>query len=364
MSIYPFIRNILFKLDPENAHSISSLTGKIVSKTPVLNSALYKVFSVEDKSLVQNILGLEFKNPVGLAAGFDKEAKLVDFSHMMGFGFTEIGSLTALSSTGNQKPRLFRLIEDEAIINRMGLNNTSTKKALKNLDSQKLSIPYGVNIAKTHSPSILGKDGIRDIIDSYALANEKSNYVALNISCPNTKEGKTFEEIEALKELLEEIKIFLKENTKKSPLLIKLSSDCSLENLQKIIELSVSYDIDGFIMCNTSTTRENLITSPKKIKSIGPGGLSGKPLFKKSLKRVKKAYEILKGDKLIIGVGGISSAKDAYTFIKSGASLVQVYSSLIYKGPYLVKNINSKLIELIKEDGLENIKDAIGKDLK
>lgn len=334
-----FIKPFLFKLDPEHAHELTVEVGLWVSKFALTRGAFSSFKLSKNEQASFDWKGLHFPNRVGLAAGFDKNATMISLMKQLGFGFLELGSITAQSSNGNPKPRLFRLPKDEAIINRMGLNNDGADCITSRIGKLNETFPIGVNIAKTHSPKILGDLAIQDYVYSFIKTEPVSDYITLNISCPNTEEGKTFEDKVTLKTLLSAI-----QNVRKTtkPVLIKLSVDLDKFLLKELVELSLDFKIDGFVCSNTSAKREQLISPKYDVELIGKGGLSGKPIFIKSLERVKWVREFAPNS-LIIGVGGISSGNDAQKYIEAGANLVQVYSGLIYKGPFLIKEINQTL---------------------
>lgn len=339
--MYKSIRPILFTLNPDYIHERIIAMGKYLSDS-WLKKQIAAIYNFEDKRLHTKVFGIDFKNPVGLAAGFDKNGELLDFLPSLGFGFVEIGSVTLQSGEGNPKPRIFRLPKDKALINNSGLPNIGADKVYDELKSRKFKIPIGVNIAKTHNPNILGEAAILDICYSFIRLYGLGNYITLNISCPNTAEGKTFEDKHALNDLLSALKEIEVDFPDKKPILLKISPDLSFESIDDILEVAENYDIDGYVICNTSLQRISLKTSSKRIAEIG-GGLSGKPVKKRSTELIAYVHKHLP-KREIIGVGGISSALDAYEKIIAGASLVQVLTGLIYEGPGLVKKINKGLL--------------------
>jgi dihydroorotate dehydrogenase len=303
--------------------------------------------------------GIDFHSPVGLGAGFDKNGKLLNLFPSLGFGFVEIGSVTAHPGLGNPKPRIFRLPADRAIINRMGLNNDGVDALAHRLSETLRTIPCGINIAKTHDPEILGSRAIDDFCYAFKTISDYADYIALNISCPNTKEGKTFEDPHALDELLSAVKSLEKGFERKKPLLIKISPDLSYKTLDEILDISEHHGINGYVISNTSLRRDGLMAKAEKISRIGQGGLSGAPIKTRATEMIAYTYTHLKKP-FIIGVGGIFSASHAYEKIKAGASLIQVYTGLIYEGPSLVKNINKGLVAFLKADGFSSLKEAVG----
>lgn len=331
------VKPILFKFDPEFTHELTVKSGLLASHFDFIFSEFVTTQSSNSTFEYKN---LKFSNRVGLAAGFDKNATYIPLMKKLGFGYLEIGSITAEPSFGNQKPRLFRLPQDLALINRMGLNNDGAVEIMERLGKIEVDIPIGVNIAKTHSPKILGDLAIQDYCFSFEKAEPLADYITINISCPNTEEGKTFEEPEALKDLLFAIK---EKREKKIPLLVKLSPDNNFTVLEQLIQICMDAEIDGFVCSNTSALRSNLTSSNSLIEQIGRGGLSGKPILDKSLNTVKQVRN-LAPNAMIIGVGGITTPDDAIRYIDYGADLIQVYSGLVYQGPILVKQIRERII--------------------
>ena len=298
--------------------------------------------NIEDSILSQHLIGLDFPNPIGLAAGFDKNAEVMHSMFSFGFGFLEVGTITPQPQSGNSKPRVFRLSEDKAIINSLGFNNKGIKKVKKNLIKHQKSYLnnkiVGVNIGKNKNSS--------EAIDDYLIGLEElgdlASYITINISSPNT---------EGLRDLQ------LRGNIEK---LIKISPDLNEDQLRDIALISLANNIDGLILTNSTIKRETNLISMNKEKK---GGLSGRPLYDNSNIILKKMYELTNGQIPLIGVGGISSGRDCYEKIKSGASLVQLYTALVYSGPNLINSMKSDLIDLIKTDGYKNLTQVIGKSV-
>ena len=357
---YKLLRPFLFNISPETAHSLANCAGKMATAFPPTSVMLGSYYGVKDSRLESNVFGVTFPNPVGLAAGFDKKAELVDLMRNLGFGFTEVGSVTAKGTEGNSLPRLFRLPKDKALINRMGLNNPGPEVFLSNLNKQKKKIPVGINIAKTNDNTLTGDKALQDMIDCFKAVDEASKdfaaYYVLNVSCPNTEDGKTFEEPESLDELLSAVF----ETSPSAPVLVKFSSDTELVDLGSLLSVCEAHDVAGYVATNTSNSRNGLNTPASTLESIGRGGLSGPPLFLKALERVNFIYNRLEGKKPIIAVGGVDSAVAAYELICAGASLIQVYTALVYEGPGLPKRINKGLLRLLENDGFSNISEAVG----
>ena len=318
--------------------------------------------NIEDPILAQHLMGLDFANPIGLAAGFDKNAEVMNSMFSFGFGFLEVGTITPQPQTGNPKPRVFRLSEDKAVINSLGFNNKGIKKVKKNLIKHQKSYIntkiVGVNIGKNKNSS--------EAIDDYLIGLEElgdiASYITINISSPNTAglrdlqlRGKIEKLIKKIIDKRDEIK-----NINSKPILIKISPDLNEDQLRDIALISLANSIDGLILTNSTIKRESNLISINKEKK---GGLSGKPLYDNSNIILKKMYELTNGQIPLIGVGGISSGRDCYEKIKSGASLVQLYTALVYSGPNLINNMKGDLIDLIKTDGYKNVSEVIGKSV-
>lgn len=339
-------------MDPEKIHEEVVFLGQYFSHGLVKN-LLNLNLNYEHTLLETDFCGSHYKNPVGLAAGFDKNGLLLDFLPALGFAFAELGTVTKNPWAGNPKPRIFRLTEDQAIINRMGLPNLGSNFVKEKLSGKNFTIPYGVNFGKTPDPLIQGRNGIQNFLEAYQDLAQFGNYHTLNISCPNTHEGKTFEDLGLLKELLTEIKQFRSHKQIKTPLLLKLSPDLDFKYLHSLLELVIDFDVLGFVVCNTSTKRIGLKTNEHIIKSIGLGGLSGSPLKESRLAMLKEIRRHWPTAKLI-GVGGISSPEDAWETFQAGAELIQIYTGMIYEGPSLIKRINKALVKRLSKEGYKS----------
>ena len=329
---------VLFLFDPEKVHNFTFLLFKIFLNIPFVGFLVQKIYSVDNKKLSKKLFGIEFKNPVGLAAGFDKNAKLYNELSRFGFGFIEIGTVTPIAQPGNPKKRLFRLTNDEGIINRMGFNNDGMHKIANRLKKNK-NILIGGNIGKNKSTP--NDKAVNDYLLCFNYLFDFVDYFVVNVSSPNTPNLRELQNTNFLRVILDSLN---KENLKKSktkPILIKISPDLSKENLLEIVDLAISLKIDGIIATNTTINRDNLTS--KNINESG--GLSGKPLANKSNEVIRFISDKSNGKIPIIGVGGIHSAKDAIDKIKAGADLVQIYTGFIYEGPSLIKSINKALVE-------------------
>tara|TARA_B100000700_G_scaffold38815_1_gene38810 strand:- start:438 stop:1451 length:1014 start_codon:yes stop_codon:yes gene_type:complete len=329
---------VLFLFDPEKVHNFTFLLFKIFLNIPFVGFLVQKIYSVDSEKLSKKLFGVEFKNPVGLAAGFDKNAKLYNELSRFGFGFIEIGTVTPIAQAGNPKKRLFRLTNDQGIINRMGFNNDGMHKIAARLKKNK-NILIGGNIGKNKATP--NDKAVNDYLLCFNYLFDYVDYFVVNVSSPNTPNLRELQNTNFLRVILDSLN---KENLKKSktkPILIKISPDLSKENLLEIVDLAISLKIDGIIATNTTINRDNLTS--KNINESG--GLSGKPLANKSNEVIRFISDKSNGKIPIIGVGGIHSAKDAIDKIKAGADLVQIYTGFIYEGPSLIKSINKALVE-------------------
>ncbi len=341
------IRPLLFNSDPEEVHHFAQTAMKALA--PVL-PALSLNYRKSD--LAVSALDTNFSNPIGLAAGFDKNASLIEQLHCFGFSFVEIGSVCAQPFGGNDKPRLFRLPEDSGLINRLGLNGLGAEVVASRLERLKdCRIHFGINIAKTNKAEIKGDAAVDDISYTFERVKEIKNlkYVTINTSCPNTHEG-CLKESEQLARVLDRISPTA--NKLNLPLLVKLSSDSDSSFITELVNLSIAYKVKGFVCGNTSTTRDGLKTSNDRLKEIGNGGLSGKPLKERNLNLTKLVQGLKKDGQVIIGVGGIMTGQDAFDYLNAGAELLQVYTGFVYRGPSTVKLICEELAEILKEKGL------------
>ena len=298
---------------------------------------------IEDQRLERELFGLKFKNPVGLAAGFDKNALLFNELADLGFGFIEIGTVTPKPQTGNPKKRLFRLIEDNGIINRMGFNNEGLEKIVENLKKSPHKVIIGGNIGK--NTNTLPENYTADYVECFEGLHDFVDYFVLNVSCPNVSSHAKLEDADYLKELITEVQKINKTKERSKPILLKIAPDLNKIQLDEIVELVAETKIDGVIATNTSISRENLKTPKETIEKIGNGGLSGKPIREKSTEVIKYLSEKSNKSFPIIGVGGIHSAEDALEKLEAGASLVQIYTGFIYEGAGLINKINEKILQ-------------------
>jgi len=348
------IRPSLFLIDPEIIHNLFIAIGRILGSNFLTKVITKLLFSYSNKSLEQEILNIHFKNPVGLAAGFDKDGYMINLMSDVGFGFEEIGSITGQPCFGNPKPRLWRLKKLKSLVVNYGLKNQGCDKIFDRLKNKKFVIPLWTSIAKTNSKETSEtEEGIKDYINSYTKLALIGDISVINISCPNSFGGQPFHDKDKLNKLLKEIS---KIKTKK-PVFLKLSPDLSKKQIDDIILISSRYHLSGFI-CSNLTKEKNITKEIIKY----PGGLSGKLVEDLSNKQIKYIYQKTKGRFIIVGVGGIFSAEDAYKKIKLGASLVQLITGMIYEGPQLIGQINQDLVKLLEKDSYKNISEAVGVD--
>ena len=339
------LRSIIFKLDPELAHNLAI---KALKYNYIPNN------KIPTNSLIETeIFGKKISNPIGIAAGFDKDAEVYNSLYKLGFGFVEVGTITPLKQYGNPKPRVFRLEEDEALINRLGFNNSGVNRVSSRIKSNPPNGLFGINIG----PNKDTKNRVEDYLIGLRKFYNLADYLTVNISSPNTENLRSFHNSNELSELLSEIeneKKILKSNI---PIVVKISPDIHDNDVEKISELLLKYNISSVIISNsTDSNRENL----KNINKLEKGGLSGKPLEVKSNLLINKFFKILRSKIKIIGVGGVDSGKSAYEKIINGANLVQLYTGMVYQGPNIASKITKELIEITKNHSVKNISELVG----
>ena len=337
------IRPILFLFDPEKVHYFTFSLIKVLCKIPFVSSIFRSLYQVKNKKLERKLFGLTFINPVGLAAGFDKNAVLYNELANFGFGFIEIGTVTPKGQLGNPKKRLFRLKNDQGIINRMGFNNDGVEEAIKNLKKNKHKVIIGGNIGKNTETKL--EDYTQDYLDVFKELHPFVDYFVLNVSCPNVGSHAKLSDKDYLLELITECQSQNNLFKIKKPILLKIAPDLNNSQLDEIIELVAETKIDGVIASNTSTTRDNLNASKERLQEIGNGGVSGQPIKDQSTQVIKYLADTSNKSFPIIGVGGIHSAEDALEKLNAGADLVQIYTGFIYEGPGLIKKINNALLK-------------------
>lgn len=339
--MYALIKSLLFQLDPEKAHYWAMRRLQFAYKIPFLRRWIKKQFTYENSQLEQEIWGIKFPNPVGLAAGFDKNAKWINELACLGFGFIEIGTVTPLAQPGNPKPRLFRLVKDKALINRMGFNNEGTQTVIENLSKPHKNIIIGGNIGKNKNTP--NENAIDDYEKAFMALHPYVDYFVVNVSSPNTPGLRALQDKEPLTKLLNHLMACNQKLNSTKAILLKIAPDLSDSQLDDIIELVQDTKIQGIVATNTTISREHLQSNTTTVEAIGAGGLSGAPLKNRSTEVVRYIHQKTNGAIKIIAAGGIYSAQDAQEKIDAGASLVQVFSGFIYEGPALASQINKNI---------------------
>jgi dihydroorotate dehydrogenase len=351
------LKPILFRLDPEDAHNLIANSLEF-AQLCLPASALWRTqFSIEDPVLASELLGIKFPNPVGLAAGFDKNCRLIGVLPNLGFGFIECGTVTALGQIGNPRPRLYRLPEYEGLINRLGFNNRGSEWVESHLSKQSLpAIPLGINIGKSKIVEL--ENAPSDYLISFERLFRFASYITVNVSSPNTPRLRELQEnLDPLLGALQKknAQLARAQNIPVKPILVKIAPDTSLRTLDEIIVCCLANNINGIIATNTTVSREGIT-----MKNPQDGGLSGAPLKNRANEILRYLYESAGGKLVLVGAGGISSAEDAFQRIMSGANLVQLYTGLVYKGPSLIRNINAGLVKLLKQYEFSNVQEAVG----
>jgi dihydroorotate dehydrogenase len=350
MKAYDLARPLLFALPAETAHTLVHRGLSLTQETP-LRHALARRYTVDDKRLRVDAFGQSFPNPVGVAAGFDKNADLPVALAALGFGHVEVGGVTAVPQGGNDRPRMFRLREDRALVNRMGLNNEGAAAVGARLAATDAPVPVGVNIAK--SEHVAPDDAPADYRETYEQVAEGGDFFVVNVSCPNSQGFAELQNREAMTAILTEL-----QDTGAAPLLVKLSPDLPDPAVADALDLVTELDLDGVVATNTTTERPDSLRSANRVEG---GGLSGAPIEDRATEMVRFAAERV--DVPVVGVGGVASAEGAYRKIRAGASVVQLYTALVYEGPSLARDINRGLLDLLDRDGFDSIEDAVGADL-
>lgn len=358
------VKKIFFQIDPETVHNAMTRIGEQFGKNESIKKFLSSQFRVTDQRLEQNIAGIKFDNPVGLAAGFDYEARLTQILPSIGFGFETIGTITNLECEGNPKPRLGRLPKSKSLMVNKGFRNPGAKKVIQKLFPLSFDIPIGVSIGKTNNSKInTQQKSVKDIINAFSLFEKSkinSSYYELNISCPNLQRNVNFYSSENLEELLAEVDRL----RIKKPIFVKMPIDKNNRKTLEMLGTIAKHNIKGVIFGNLQGNRNDLSFKIEEVKKFKIGNFSGKPTYERSNELIKLAYRNYKDRFIIIGCGGIFSADDAYEKIKSGASLVQMITGMIFEGPQIIFQINSGLAGLLKKDKLSNVSGAIGSNAK
>lgn len=344
--MYKLVRPLFFLFDSETAHALFMKVGIVLARSP-LQPLISLIYNVRSPVLETTVFGLKFKNPVGLAAGFDKNGEISEFLPALSFGFTEIGTVTPLPQPGNPKPRLFRLVRDRALINSMGFNNNGASAMAALLRRQRNTMPIGINIGKNKTTPI--EAAAQDYEKAFIALAGVASYIAINVSSPNTPNLRELQDKEPLTALITRLQSLNQKLAKPVPLLLKIAPDLTEEQLDEIVVIAEETKLNGIIACNTTVNHNR-----------GQGGLSGEPLKKRAREVISHLYKKSEGKIPLIGVGGIASARDAYEMIQCGASLVQIYTGMIYEGPGLAASINKGLVKLLRRDGYNSVQQAVG----
>lgn len=351
------IKPILFRLDPEDVHDRMCAFGEWLGMHALTRWLSSTVFHYAHPTLTQTILGMSFANPVGLAAGFDKDARLLDILPTVGFGFEEIGSVTGEPCAGNARPRLWRLPTSRGLLVYYGLKNDGCEAIASRLREKTFAFPVGISVAKTNSPSTVQiRDGIADYVKAFRAFEGIGDYATINISCPNAFGGEPFTNPSSLDLLLTEIDAI--PTTK--PIFLKVPADSTTEQLDALVAVADTHRVHGFVIANLTKTYTRPEIQPDEIQHATCGGVSGKATFACSNALIAHLYRTAGTRYVIIGCGGIFSAEDAYEKIRQGASLVQLITGMIFEGPQLIGEINRGLVRLLARDGFSSIRDAIG----
>ena len=362
LSLYSLIRPILFRLPAESAHEFALQALRFGVSTSFAREVVAKRFATREFGSLERF-GLEFSNPIGLAAGFDKNGSYFRELASLGFGFIEVGTVTNHPQPGNPKPRLFRLPKDRALINRLGFNNVGAAQVAENLRKVRPNCVIGVNIGKSRSVPI--EDAVPDYLASFDAVYEVADYIAVNVSSPNTPNLRELQSASLLKELLTALQQRNAELAARSPggqkpLLLKIAPDLLKSEIEQIVATAIEANIAGIIATNTTILRDGLQTPADEVQRLGVGGLSGAPLRSRSNEVISLIYNLTRGRLPIIGVGGVFTAEDAWEKICSGASLIQLYTGFIYEGPSVVRRINEGLAAIMKREGFTAIDEAVG----
>ncbi len=353
---------IYFGMDPEFVHDRMMLIGKILASNPIGRGLTWLAFGYGNKILEQKIAGITFKNPVGLAAGFDKNAELIPLMPAVGFGFEEVGSITGERCEGNPKPRLWRLPKSKSLVVYYGLKNNGAEEIstrLRGISTEgKFAFPVGISLAKTNSEACVDTDtAVADYVKGYKAFQAIGDYYTINISCPNAFGGEPFTDESKLNKLLTALDKYY---VKGKPVLVKLSPDLKMSEIDVILAVCAKHQVDGYVC--TNLTKVRVADKIKDVNVPEKGGLSGKLVSGLSDDLIAHVYKATKGKKIIIGVGGIFTAADAYAKIRLGANLVQLITGMIYEGPQMISEVNRGLVELLKRDGFKNVSEAVGVD--
>ncbi|MDP3985462.1 MAG: quinone-dependent dihydroorotate dehydrogenase [bacterium] len=351
------VKPIFFRFDPEGVHDRVLAVGKLIGKYAVSRRTAQFLFAYEHSSLAQNVCGIYFKNPVGLTAGFDKNAELTQVLPAVGFGFAEVGSITGEPCEGNPKPRLWRLPKSQGLVVYYGLKNDGCEAIAARLQKERFAFPVGISIAKTNNDKTVEVDaGVRDYVKAFRAFRDIGDYITINISCPNAFGGEPFTDPERLELLLAAIDA--EGDTR--PVFLKFPADLSFSEIDALVAVADWHRIKGFIVSNLTKRRDRSGIDQDEVKNLTKGGISGKPVFDPSNELISHLFRTVGSQYVLIGSGGVFTAADAYEKIRRGASLVQLATGMIFEGPQVIGEINRGLVDLLQKDGFTNIREAVG----
>ncbi|WP_333618896.1 quinone-dependent dihydroorotate dehydrogenase [Dietzia sp.] len=351
--MYRVIKFLLFRFPPERIHHMTFGALKLLTLVPPLGSLFRRVLAVRDPILVQEVFGRSFPSPLGLAAGFDKNAAAPDTWGALGFGFSEMGTVTAAPQPGNPGPRLFRLPADRALLNRMGFNNHGAGNAANNLRRRRSNDPVGINIGKTKI--VEPENAVTDYVSSAHILHGLADYLVVNVSSPNTPGLRDLQAVDSLRPILSAV-----QEISSIPVLVKIAPDLSDEDIDAVADLSVELGLAGIVATNTTISREGLRTPAREVEEMGAGGISGAPVAERSLEVLRRLYGRVGDSLVLVSVGGIETEEQAWERIVNGATLLQAYTSFIYGGPLWMASINSGLARRLRAGGFASLGEAVG----
>lgn len=359
------IRPILYRFSPDTIHPIVATGSELAARTPGVGQLLRRYFRVEHPALRTTIDGVTYGNPVGLSAGFDKDAQNLHFAEAFGFGFEEVGSITGRPYRGNPKPWARRMVRNESLVVNYGLRSQGVERVAQRLERTHVAMPYGVSVAKSNLPDCFGDAAIADYVKVYTRLKDLGAYATINLSCPNTADGTPFSEPKTLEPLLQALADARTQHSIRKPTYLKINPDMPREKLDHIINLVRQYELQGLVIGNLIKDKQRahaLLEYPDDHNLDWPGGISGKPVRNLSTETIRYTYGKTNGRMTIIGTGGIFTGDHAYEKIRAGASLVQLITGFIFGGPTTIRNINKRLLELLQRDGFTSIQQVVGAD--
>ena len=361
--LYDLLRPLLFSVPPERVHQAVTGTLDAALATRPARDAARALLEVDDPALRVTRWGIDFPNPVGLAAGFDKSGAHFNALGALGFGFVEIGTVTALAQPGNPRPRLFRLPEDGALLNRLGFNNPGAEAVARRLRRTRIEPVLGINLGKSKATPL--EEATADYLRSLELLEPFARYLVVNVSSPNTPGLRKLQDAGPLRELLRALRargaeLAAARGEAPRPVLLKIAPDLTDAQVVEVVGIAREEGIAGLIATNTTISREGLRTPRERVEALGAGGISGRPLRARALEVVSLVHRETRGELPVIGVGGISDARDAWERIRAGASLVQLYTGFVYGGPAVVREINRGLLRLLRREGFRSVEEAVG----